>query len=72
MPGTESFPYEQSSANLRIRTPGTSVLGRERTTERLSSQTNMAAMRIHRLKDRSHEDTADSLGAPGDHMVSRI
>ena len=47
IPKAESLPHRPSSANRRICTARTSVPGRERTTERLSSRTNMVAIRIH-------------------------
>src|SRR4030042_2994971 len=47
IPSAESFPHKPSSAHLRIWTASTSFPGRERTTETLSSRTNMVAIRIH-------------------------
>ena len=47
MPSADSLPHSPSSAKRRICTASTSVPGRERTTDRVSSRTNMLAMRIH-------------------------
>ena len=47
IPRAESLPHRPSSANRRIWTARTSVPGRERTTERLNSLTNIVAIRIH-------------------------
>jgi hypothetical protein len=46
IPSAESLPQRPSSAKRRIWTARTSVPGRERTTERLSSRTNIVAIRI--------------------------
>ena len=46
MPKADNLPHRPSSANRSICTASTSDPGRERTTERVNSLTNMVAMRI--------------------------
>ncbi len=47
MPRADNWPQRPSSAKRKIWTASTSVPGRESTTERVSSLTNIVAMSIH-------------------------
>ena len=47
MPRADNWPHRPSSAKRKIWTASTSVPGRDSTTDRVSSRTNMVAMRIH-------------------------